>query len=53
LVPDKSILQCWHLDDWPEKQYSKVSFKLEPVESGTRITLPQTGVPENAVDDVE
>jgi activator of HSP90 ATPase len=52
LVPDKKIVQTWRADDWPEGQYSQVTFLLTKVEGGTRLTFTQTGVPEEQYEDV-
>ena len=32
LVPDKKIVQSWRYSDWPEGQFSTVTFSLEEVE---------------------
>ena len=53
LVPDKKIVQSWRLDDWPENHFSKVTFKIEPDEKGTRIIFTQSAVPDEALDDVK
>lgn len=52
LVPDKKIVQSWRASDWPEGQYSKVTFALEGVAGGTKLTFTQTGVPEEFSADV-
>jgi activator of HSP90 ATPase len=46
LVPDKKIVQSWRGSDWPEGHYSKVTFSLKKVKSGTRLAFRQSGVPE-------
>ena len=52
LVPDQKIVQSWRYRDWPEGHYSKASFSLKEVPSGTRLTFTQTGVPEQFCDDI-
>src|SRR3989338_1897135 len=46
LVKDKKIVQKWHGADWVEGIYSKATFSLKPVKSGTKLTFTQTGVPQ-------
>jgi activator of HSP90 ATPase len=46
LVQDQRIVQSWRGSDWPEGHYSKVTFSLEKVKSGARLTFRQSGVPE-------
>jgi activator of HSP90 ATPase len=45
LVSDKKIVQAWHAADWPEGHESRVTFRLAPVKSGTRLTFAHSGVP--------
>jgi len=45
LAPGKKIVQEWRGRDWPEGHYSKVTFSLKKVETGTRLTFTQAGVP--------
>ena len=45
LVKDKKIVQSWRADDWPEGHYSKATFALAKVASGTRLTFTQISVP--------
>lgn len=52
LVPDRKILQTWRASDWPEGHYSQVTFSLKEVESRTRLTFTQTGVPEEHYEDI-
>jgi activator of HSP90 ATPase len=47
LAPDQKIVQSWRYSDWPAGVYSKVTFALEPVEKGTRLTFTQSGVPDD------
>lgn len=46
LVSGKKIVQTWRANDWPKNQYSKATFALTKVKSGTRLTFTQTGVPD-------
>ena len=52
LVPDEKIVQTWRANDWPEGQFSKVTFALVKAAGGTRLTFTQTGVPEDQYEDV-
>lgn len=52
LIPDKKIVQTWRYSDWPEGHYSTATFNLEEVETGTRLTFVQTGVPEEQYQDI-
>lgn len=46
LVADKKIVQSWRGSDWREGHYSKATFSLKKVKSGTRLTFTQSGVPD-------
>ena len=35
LVPDQKIVQSWRYSDWPESHYSKATFSLKEVPSGS------------------
>jgi activator of HSP90 ATPase len=52
LVPDEKIVQTWRASDWPENHYSHVTFSLEAIDGGTRLSFLQTGVPEAQCDDI-
>jgi activator of HSP90 ATPase len=52
LVPDKKIVQSWRGNDWPEGHYSRVTFFLDEVKEGTRLTFTQTGVPDEHYDEI-
>ena len=52
LIPDKKIIQSWRGSDWPEGHYSKVTYSLKKVKSGTRLTFRQSGVPEKHYKDI-
>jgi activator of HSP90 ATPase len=47
LVPDKRIVQAWRAGNWPEGVYSIIKIELEPQGSGTKLTLDQTGFPDD------
>lgn len=53
LVPDQKIVQSWRASDWPEKHYSTVTFALKELNSGTRLTFTQTGVPEEFYEEIK
>ncbi|MBI4285403.1 MAG: SRPBCC domain-containing protein [Chloroflexi bacterium] len=53
LVPDSKIVQSWRGTDWPEGHYSKVTFSLKEVPTGTRLTFTHTGVPEQFYADIK
>jgi activator of HSP90 ATPase len=53
LVPDQKIVQSWRYSDWPEGIYSKVTFSLESVEKGTKLSFTQTGVPDDKYEDIK
>ena len=52
VIPDKKIIQSWRYSDWPEGYYSKDTFSLKEISSGTRLTFTQIGVPEESYDDI-
>jgi activator of HSP90 ATPase len=52
LVPDRKIVQSWRYGDWPEGHYSRVTFLLQEVKEGTRLTFTQRGVPDEHYDDI-
>ena len=52
LDPNKRIVQAWRVTAWPEGVYSVVKFEIEPVGTGTRLTLDHTGVPGDGRDAV-
>ena len=53
LVPDQKIVQSWRYSDWPEGVYSKATFALEKVASGTRLIFAQNGVPDDKYEDIK
>ena len=54
LVPDVKIVQTWRGSDdgWVPGHYSTATFSLEAVNSGTRLTFVQTGVPEQSFEQI-
>ena len=52
LIPDSKIMQTWRASDWPEGHYSKVTFSLKEIPTGTRLTFIQTEVPAKQYDDI-
>jgi activator of HSP90 ATPase len=47
LVQDTTIVQTWRASDWPEDHYSTLTITLSPLLSKTKLSLMQTGVPED------
>jgi len=47
LVRGRKIVQLWRGSDWPEGQFSRVTFAFKAVKGGTKLTFTQTGVPED------
>ncbi len=45
LVPNKKIVQLWRGNDWPTTHYSKATFSLKKVKTGTRLSFTQSMVP--------
>ncbi len=45
LVPDRKIVQVWRASGWPANHYSRATFTLKRVKTGTRLTFTQSGVP--------
>ena len=39
LLPDKKIVQAWHMQDWPAGHLSRCTFRLERVRGGTRLVV--------------
>ena len=54
LVPDTKIVQSWRGSDdgWAPGHYSTATFSLEAIDGGTRLTLVQTGVPEQSFEQI-
>jgi uncharacterized protein YndB with AHSA1/START domain len=47
LIPDSKIMQTWRASDWPEGHYSKVTFSLKEIPTGTRLTFIRPKSPPN------
>jgi activator of HSP90 ATPase len=47
LVRNKKIVQMWRGSDWPEGEYSNVTFKLNKIGGDTHLSFRQSGVPDN------
>lgn len=45
LLPDKKIVQAWHMQDWPAGHLSRCTFRLERIRGGTRLHFTHSGVP--------
>lgn len=52
IVKDKKIVQEWRGADWPEKHYSKVTYKISRNGNGAKLSFTQTGVPEDKYIDI-
>jgi activator of HSP90 ATPase len=52
LVPGNKIVQSWRGSDWPEGHYSKATFSLKKVKTGTQLTFRQSGVPQEHYKDI-
>ena len=48
LVPGKKIVQCWKAveDGWPENHLSKITFIIEPVKTGCKLTFVHSNIPD-------
>jgi activator of HSP90 ATPase len=53
LIPNEKIVQTWRASDWPEGHYSQVTFSLATSRTGTRLTLVQTGIPNDQYNDIK
>jgi len=53
IVPNRKIVQSWRGSDWPKGHYSKATFALAKVKGGTRLTLIQSGVPDDQVEPIK
>jgi activator of HSP90 ATPase len=45
LVPDKLIVQEWHMKGWPDGHVSEVKYIFTKSGKGTKLTFVHTGVP--------
>lgn len=50
LETNKKIKMSWRLKHWPQGHHSEATMELTQTDKGTRMTLTQTGVPENDVE---
>lgn len=46
LLPDQKIVQRWRAMDWPEDDFSLVTFLFTAQEGGTRLDFKHSDVPE-------
>ena len=55
LVQDKKIVQDWRGEEecWPKDHYSRLTIELEEIEEDTKLTLLQSGVPEECYEDFD
>ena len=53
LVPDTKIVQAWHASEWPDGHFSRVTFRLAQVKSGTRLTFTQSNVPQEYYESIK
>jgi len=53
IIENKKIVQKWRASDWPLKHSSIVTFTLEPLGTGTRLTFSQIGVPQEQYKDLD
>ena len=51
LVPGKKIVQAWRGSDFPGDHHSRLTLTFTASASGTRVTLVQTDVPDELVDE--
>ncbi len=47
LVPGRRIVQTWRGGDFPGDQHSTATFTFAKAATGTKVTLVQTGVPDD------
>jgi activator of HSP90 ATPase len=52
LVRDRRIVQRWRWVGWPEGRSSLATIELEETKGGTKLTLVQTGVPDEEFETV-
>jgi activator of HSP90 ATPase len=45
LIPDKLIVQEWHMKGWPDGHVSKVMYLFTKTKTGTKLTFGHTKVP--------
>jgi activator of HSP90 ATPase len=49
IIPDKKIVQEWRGEEecWPKEHYSIVTFELEEIDEGTKLSFTQEKIPED------
>ena len=52
LVPDRKIVQSWRFTNWPKGHFSKVTFSIKEITTGTYLNFTQSGVPEEDFDSI-
>jgi activator of HSP90 ATPase len=52
-VPNKKIVMKWRNKRWPDEHYSIVTLEFEEQEDCTRLSLNQTGIPHNFIENTE
>jgi activator of HSP90 ATPase len=52
LIQDTKIVQTWRASDWPDDHYSTLTITLSPLSSKTKLSLEQTGVPEDQYEEI-
>ncbi|MDD5686474.1 MAG: SRPBCC domain-containing protein [Elusimicrobia bacterium] len=54
LVPDKKIVQSWHASDWDDDEYySKITFKLARIKTGTKLNFIHEGIPSKEYNEIK
>ena len=53
LEAGKKIVQKWRASDWPEGEWSEVTYVFTDTKDGCELQFEQTGVPSDMVKDVE
>jgi len=48
LIPDRLIVQQWHMRGWPKNHSSKVMYLFTKTKTGTKLTFGHTRVPVSA-----
>jgi len=52
LEPDRKIVQRWRFSDWPKDLFTKVTFSIKEIPTGTYLNFTQSGVPEEDFESV-
>ena len=53
LEPGKKIVQKWRASDWPDGEWSEVTYELKDINDGCELIFTQTGVPAEFAKDIE